>query len=344
MLYAINLDNLKLVKDAARTALPEVGSSHLSEALAAGFGYKTNAALRTALKDGAATVGFDDSAVAARLAVVGAAITYPPGLLASVLASVPSIQVRPSDPLERLRAAAEKMPRLTRSGISERIGRFAHHKTQDEFDRMRQELLSPGSVDEFLAAEEWLALCTKHQKPFRKASSYGFKEQIEKRARKLRLERGSYVANGVFIAAAISCGFDVHPIDGGPNAHLNIASVPTVHADIAEILGRHETYRTESAAYSDVLVGAANRCRSVRGTLDHLGRRRSIASAAFDLGLKSLGLVRNRLSMNGWSWTASLEVGVDAATGHLVRQSTAVSIRGDVDAFMVWVAEERAKH
>ncbi|GLR80257.1 hypothetical protein HUE56_06565 (plasmid) [Azospirillum oryzae] len=338
MRYLINFDNLKLVKVAARAALPEVGSSHLSEALAAGFGYKNNAALRKALKDGTATLGFDDSAVAPRLAVVGASIVYSPGLLASVLTSVPSIQVRPSDPLERLRAAVEKMPRLTYSGISEGIGRFAHHKTQGEFDEARQNLLSPGAVDEFLAAEEWLALCGKRQKPFRKVSSYGFKHQIEKRASKLGLERGSYIANGVFIAAAISCGFDVHSIDGGPNAHLNIASVPTVHPEIVEILGSHETYRTESAAYSEVLVGAANHCRSVRGTLDHLGRRRSIASTVFDLGLKSLGLVRNRLSVNGWNWTASLEVGIDAATGHLVRQSTAVTIRGDVDAFAAWVS------
>ncbi|WP_162630068.1 DUF3775 domain-containing protein [Azospirillum ramasamyi] len=94
MRYAINPTNMKLVKDAAWAALPQVGSSHLSEALAAGFGYKTNASLQSALKASTVTVEFNEGAFAGRLRTVAPSVPYTLGLMFPVLASIPEIQTR----------------------------------------------------------------------------------------------------------------------------------------------------------------------------------------------------------------------------------------------------------
>ena len=95
LLFPIALDVavLKAIKAQARKALPSVGSSHLSEAIAATCGYRTSIALKSALAQKAAFIVYPSPAFGAvRLAAIGG---LPAGLtpeavehaLSSVLAS-----------------------------------------------------------------------------------------------------------------------------------------------------------------------------------------------------------------------------------------------------------------
>jgi len=58
--------------------------------------------------------------------------------------------------------------------------------------------------------------------PRRAATSYTLKHEAQ--------EEIGYVTNGMFIAAAIACGFEVMQAKDGPNAWLNISNVrPTAY-------------------------------------------------------------------------------------------------------------------
>lgn len=68
-------------KTVLRTLAPQIRSTHLTEAIAAAFGFKSNAALRAALKDGDVDAAFDLDAGNARLDGLGVG-RYPRPLLA----------------------------------------------------------------------------------------------------------------------------------------------------------------------------------------------------------------------------------------------------------------------
>lgn len=69
----IDRDNFALLKTALRTILPNVGSSHADEALAAYFGYRTYASLKAALPDAPAflDVEGDPERFVSRLSALG---------------------------------------------------------------------------------------------------------------------------------------------------------------------------------------------------------------------------------------------------------------------------------
>jgi len=77
----------------------------------------------------------------------------------------------------------------------------------------RAELLR--ATREFQVAFAWLSQVTKTAS-FNPISSYDIKEAAE-------LWSGEYIANGVFIAAAIRAGIRVKRIPGTPNAELGIS-------------------------------------------------------------------------------------------------------------------------
>lgn len=77
----IDLDYIKLLKRELAELAPSTASSHLTEAIAAGFGFNTNAALRAALKQGPIQAELDDNAGWQRLVEIGADPCPPPGTL-----------------------------------------------------------------------------------------------------------------------------------------------------------------------------------------------------------------------------------------------------------------------
>jgi hypothetical protein len=77
----LDLTYIKLLKREFAKLAPATASSHLTEAIAAGFGFSTNAALRAALKQGPVQAELDDNAGWQRLVDIGADPCPPKGTL-----------------------------------------------------------------------------------------------------------------------------------------------------------------------------------------------------------------------------------------------------------------------
>jgi hypothetical protein len=73
---------------------------------------------------------------------------------------------------------------------------------------------APRSLAQFMAARGWLRRFSKIRALNRRGTSYGLKHCAE--------DDIGYVTNGVFIAAAITEGFNVRRV--GPNAWFNIST------------------------------------------------------------------------------------------------------------------------
>ncbi|MCD6174299.1 MAG: hypothetical protein J7K65_00840 [Planctomycetes bacterium] len=114
-----------------------------------------------------------------------------------------------------IQKAIDQFPDLTDFGMG--IFRYTTKPTTPEereakFKQNQAALLD--SVDSFEKTCDWLSTKKKIKTINSKHSSYGLKHMAEHEI--------GYITNGVFIAAAIHCGFDIK-IDGGPNVMINIS-------------------------------------------------------------------------------------------------------------------------
>lgn len=125
-------------------------------------------------------------------------------------------------------AVIKQVPRLTAFGIGvsqvhRRPGepRETHDQWQVRFNSERECLLK--SVEAFAASLGWLATRGRRATVDRNRDSYGYKHDVERDLRDLG--HPVYVANGVFIAAAIDSGFAWKLIDHGlsPNVMFGIS-------------------------------------------------------------------------------------------------------------------------
>ncbi|MGI3902535.1 MAG: hypothetical protein ACRYGP_16595 [Janthinobacterium lividum] len=74
---------------------------------------------------------------------------------------------------------------------------------------------------QFRRALAWLLTCCDRRRELNlRSTSYGLKHQVE-HAMRAAGERGIYVSNGMFIAAALTLGFRVEQIARTPNAWTN---------------------------------------------------------------------------------------------------------------------------
>jgi hypothetical protein len=118
-------------------------------------------------------------------------------------------------------------PNLSFAGFvkSRRLGKTTEEHA-DEVKRDREATRTPWAVDQFGRSVEWLKRQPRTKNINRHAGcSYSLKEEVE--------SESGYVSNGMFIAAALYCGYSVEQIDGSWNGWLNIsqlrASNPNLH-------------------------------------------------------------------------------------------------------------------
>jgi hypothetical protein len=91
------------------------------------------------------------------------------------------------------------------------------------FKRNRDYLRENEALAAFIAARHWLAAFPKIKTFSQKGTSYGLKHVAENEI--------GYLANGVFIAAAIAEGFRIARMGDSPNVLLNISSKAWRRAD-----------------------------------------------------------------------------------------------------------------
>ena len=109
----------------------------------------------------------------------------------------------------------DQVPELNDFGIG--LFKNGHGLTPEQrkakLEEDRQKLLE--SIDEFDKTCEWLSTKERRKSINTSHTSYGLKHMVEKDI--------DYITNGVFIAAAIHCGFKIKYIHDHPNVCINIS-------------------------------------------------------------------------------------------------------------------------
>jgi len=208
----IDLNYIKLLKSEAAELAPTTASSHLTEAIAAGFGFNTNAALRAALKQGPIQADLDDNAAWQRLVEIGADPCPPKGML----------RLAAMRPL--VKAAMDAMPELTTFGFGVYSPQSkTREQIESEFAKDRAAMLKAGAIEEFDRCYQWLTRLEKTKAINASVSSYGLKHKVERHWRTVAPGGLAYVANGMCIAAAHAAGFKMARVGDSPNAMFNIS-------------------------------------------------------------------------------------------------------------------------
>ncbi len=105
--------------------------------------------------------------------------------------------------IEAIKLAMALYPELTYVGLGLGASRCEDRRAGIRAERDR--MLTPAALDEFERARRWLERQPRTENVNRRAgNSYGLKAEAE--------GEGGYISNGMFIAAAIACGFEVEPV------------------------------------------------------------------------------------------------------------------------------------
>jgi len=230
--------------------LPQAQSSHRAEALARGLGFGSNAAMRASLADAPADCEVDNRAFVDFLKSRDVA-DVPWNTLSEAV-----VRVKLVDRRAAIAAVMEHQPELGSRGFRTWDGRRTVKENADEFRANREEMLEPSSVDEFMRAIAFLQTKEKARTVSRKGTSYGYKHEAERFHRERAPRANPYVANGLFIAAALHLGFTVKRDGNGPNAFINIASAP-VRRDRSGLAGSLRGPR-KLAAWRNMMVAGIN--------------------------------------------------------------------------------------
>jgi hypothetical protein len=115
-------------------------------------------------------------------------------------------------------AVLEREPELSSFG-------FGKFRPSDDLFALRADALTEDSCQEFEKALAWLAQLKPTASLNRNATSYSYKHEVE-RWFETTYQGNSYVANGMFIAAALHLGLRVKRAEyegrGTPNAYVNL--------------------------------------------------------------------------------------------------------------------------
>ena len=125
--------------------------------------------------------------------------------------------------ISNIRAVVSQLPQLTDFGV----GIFQNGRGLSEVERNKkikeeQEALIQ-SVEAFNKTCSWLSQIDKLKNINYKHSSYGLKHIAENDI--------GYITNGVFIAAAIHCGFEFKTEFGSPNVCFNMSEKSIKNAE-----------------------------------------------------------------------------------------------------------------
>lgn len=216
-LHAQDLDSLK----AQLLALvPQAQASHRAEALARGFGFGSNAALRAGVAAGPAQCQMDN----------GAFVDF---LKSREVPDVPYdtlseavVRVKWAGQRAAIAAVMEREPELGSRGYRTWDDRRTTEENAETFRLNRDEMLKAHSVEEFARAIAFLETKEKARTVSRRGTSYGYKHEAERFHEAQSPRANPYVSNGLFIAAALHLGFTVKRDGHGPNGFINIASAP----------------------------------------------------------------------------------------------------------------------
>lgn len=212
-----DIDQIKF--DLCKT-LSSIKSSHRVEAIARGLGFRSNAALRAALKINAIIVSADQSAFVSYLHSHGFEDSGIGFMRACAKIAIQQTML--------------KLPDVTYFGMGMRqLKNKMDEDQQCEFQERRELMLSDSAAGEFLLAYAFVSKLTKRKTLNRAFTSYGLKHEAERyfslHIRERQFGHG-YIANGVLIAAAAFAEFQVKVTDpGSPNVYFNIAT-PSLQA------------------------------------------------------------------------------------------------------------------
>jgi hypothetical protein len=213
----ISLTDVDAVKTELLNLLPEVKSSHRVEAMARGFGWISNAALRADLARGSMSRVVDHWAFNEYLEGHGFPHTRPDAIMEAV------VRVKFADQKAAIESVMRAEPRLSSLGYRYFDPTQSPQQQKAEFQKHRDGMTSAFLVDEFMRACEYLTQRPRRKSVNKSVTSYHWKHEAE------RLHQGrsggtNYVANGMLIAAALHLKFPVKPIEDSPNAYIGIGS------------------------------------------------------------------------------------------------------------------------
>lgn len=121
------------------------------------------------------------------------------------------------DPVSAIAAACRQQPDLAWYGFGGAPG------SREPFGWHRASMRDPLAVEQFLRAVQWLHQARRTRSIRRQYTSYDWKHVAERWHR--RMAPGiSYIAEGMFIAAAVQLGFIMQRERSGRSVWLNIAA------------------------------------------------------------------------------------------------------------------------
>jgi hypothetical protein len=214
----VSLTDIESLKKELAVLLPDVNASHRAEGMARGLGWNTNAALRADLAEGPSQRRVGEWQFKEYLSDHG----FPDvewGVFSEAV-----VRVLLANEREAVRAIMKREPHLSQAGYPYIDPRHSPAEREAQWAEWRAAMLTADAIGQFVRAKEFLEQAVRTEKPVRRISSYGYKHQAERFQKELKAPH-HYVANGMFIAAALDLGFQIRRIPGSPNVYLNIADV-----------------------------------------------------------------------------------------------------------------------
>jgi hypothetical protein len=250
MTLSIVANDLDPLKGQLLALVPQAQASHRAEALARGLGFGSNAALRAEVAAGPAHCEVDNRAFVDFLASRDVP-DVPYDTLSEAV-----VRVKRPDLRAAIAAVMDREPELGSRGYRTWDGRLTARENAEIFRLNREEMLKAHSVEEFVRAIAFLETKEKARTVKRKGTSYGYKHDAERFHEAQAPRANPYVANGLFIAAALHLGFTVKRDGHGPNGFINIASAP-VRRDRSGLAG-HLRGDRKREAWRNLMVGGIN--------------------------------------------------------------------------------------
>lgn len=250
MKFFISSADIDPLKGHLLARAPMIKSSHRAEAMARGLGFKSHAALRIALQEGAVACAVDDDEFAAFLRERGGD-AVPVDLLLDAVVSIKLGEERTA-----IEAVLAREPDLSANGFRTYDRRRSTQENADSFLASRSKMLEGPYLAQFARAVGYLGTLEKSKTVSRKATSYGYKHDAERFHEAVDPDGNPYVANGMFIAAALHLGFTVKRDGQSPNAFINIAAPKTLRS--RSNLAGSLRGPTKKVAWRNMMVAALN--------------------------------------------------------------------------------------